>query len=156
MLAEIYFEDLEVGETYRSPGRTITETDNWTCTALSGNYHSLHTDAEFAKTTPFGERVVHGVLGIAIATGLQTRTPLGLWKSAVFLEVRNWKFLKPILIGDTLALTVEIKEKRNTRRPEWGVIVTDRKLENQRGETVQRGESAIMVLKRNGGPKRAS
>lgn len=147
---EIYFEDLEVGQVYTSPGRTVTETDNWLCTALSGNYHSLHTDEEFAKHTPFSQRVVHGVLGLTMATGLQTRTPLGFWKNAVFLEVRNWKFVKPIFIGDTLTLRVEIKGKRDTRRPEWGVIVTERTLYNQRGEMVQQGLSTVMVLKRRG------
>lgn len=147
----IFFDDIEDGAVFYSRGRTITEADNVIFTGLSGNYHSIHTDEEFAKKTQFGQRVVHGLLGLSIATGMQNQTVQGTWKNAIFLELLNWKFLKPIYIGDTLKLEVRIASKRLTRKPQWGVVQTDRALINQRGEKVQSGFSNIMVWTRAGG-----
>ena len=57
-----YFEEFEIGFAAESASRTITETDVMLFAGLSGDYNQLHTDAEFAKGTPFGERVAHGLL----------------------------------------------------------------------------------------------
>ena len=147
----IYFDDIEEGAVFYSRGRTITEADNVIFTGLSGNYHSIHTDEEFAKKTQFGQRVVHGVLGLSVATGMQNQTAQGTWKNAIFLEMESWKFLKPIFIGDTLKLEVRIVSKRQTSKPQWGIVKTDRALINQRGEKVQGGLSSVMVWTRAGG-----
>jgi acyl dehydratase len=69
-----YFEEFAVGQTYTSVGRTITEHDVMTFAGLSGDYNQIHTDAEFAKLTPYGQRIAHGLLGLAIASGLAMRT----------------------------------------------------------------------------------
>jgi len=147
----IYFDDIEEGAVFKSRGRTITEADNVIFTGLSGNYHSIHTDEEFAKKTQFGQRVVHGVLGLSIATGMQNQTVQGTWKNAIFLELESWKFLKPIFIGDTLQLEVHIASKRLTKKPQWGIVQTERSLINQRGDKVQHGLSNVMVWTRAGG-----
>ena len=68
-----FFDDIEIGEEYESPGRTVTETDIVLFAGLSGDYNVLHTDAEFMKTSIFGERIAHGLLGLAIQAGLFTR-----------------------------------------------------------------------------------
>ena len=68
-----YFEDIEVGQEYVSPGRTVTEADIVAFAGLSGDYNVLHTDAEFMWTSIFGERIAHGLLGLAIQSGLGTR-----------------------------------------------------------------------------------
>jgi acyl dehydratase len=65
-----YYEEFEIGDTHVSQGRTITEADVATFAGLSGDYNPLHTDAEFAKTTIFGERIAHGMLTVAMSTGL--------------------------------------------------------------------------------------
>ena len=150
MIDAIYFEDIEEGSVFLSRGRTVTETDNVIFTGLSGNYHSIHTDEEFAKKTQFGQRLVHGVLGLTIATGLQNQTQGGIWKNAIFLELVNWKFLKPIFIGDTVTLETRIVSKRTTSKPQWGIVQTERTLLNQRGEKVQSGLSNVMVWTRKG------
>lgn len=146
----LYFEDIEEGAVFLSRGRTVTEADNVIFTGLSGNYHSIHTDEEFAKKTQFGQRVVHGVLGLSIVTGLQNQTYGGIWKNAIFLELINWKFLKPIFIGDTLTLEIKIASKRTTSKPQWGIVQTERSLFNQRGEKIQTGLSNVMVWTRKG------
>ena len=79
-------------EEYESPGRTVTEADIVIFAGLSGDYNILHTDAEFMKSSTFGERIAHGLLGLAIQSGLFTRAgipyaTLGLGDAA--LEVQG-------------------------------------------------------------------
>ena len=71
-----YFEDLKVGQQLVSSARTVTESDIVTFAGLSGDYNQIHTDAEFSKETPFGQRVAHGLLGLSIASGLIVQTGL--------------------------------------------------------------------------------
>ena len=68
-----FFDEIEVGEESESPGRTVTEADIVLFAGLSGDYNILHTDAEFMKSSIFGERIAHGLLGLAIQSGLFTR-----------------------------------------------------------------------------------
>src|SRR3990172_3130964 len=68
-----YFEEIQVGLEYLSPGRTVTEADIVAFAGLSGDYNVLHTDAEFMRTSIFGERIAHGLLGLAIQSGLGMR-----------------------------------------------------------------------------------
>ena len=97
-----YYDEIEVGEEYESPGRTITETDIVLFAGLSGDYNVLHTDAEFMKTSIFGERIAHGLLGLAIQSGLFSRAT-GAYATLAFVGLR-WKFKAPIKIGDTIRL----------------------------------------------------
>src|SRR5437016_13069402 len=95
-----FFEDIEVGEEYESPGRTVTEADIVIFAGLSGDYNVLHTDAEFMKSSIFGERIAHGLLGLAIQAGLFTRAAQP-YATLAFVGLR-WKFKGPIKIGDTI------------------------------------------------------
>jgi len=70
----LYFEEFSVGMSIVSPGRTITESDIVAFAGLSGDFNQIHTDAEYSQTTPFGQRVAHGLLGLSIASGLAVRT----------------------------------------------------------------------------------
>ncbi|MCJ7657852.1 MAG: hypothetical protein MUO67_01745, partial [Anaerolineales bacterium] len=70
----MFFEEFEVGLKIITPGRTVTEADIVNFAGLSGDFYQLHTDAEYGKTTPFGQRIAHGVLVMSIATGLTART----------------------------------------------------------------------------------
>lgn len=146
-----YFEDLEIGDKVVSPGRTVTEADIVMFAGLSADYMPLHTDAEFSKTSIFGERVAHGLLGLIIASGLFTRTELsaGMRETALaLLGINSWKFLGPIKIGDTVHVEVEVAGKRETSNPERGIIIFKRRLVNQRGEVVQEGEMPMMLRRR--------
>src|SRR2546428_13759357 len=98
-LARRSFDEIQVDEEYASPGRTVTEADIVIFAGLSGDYNVLHTDAEFMKQSIFGERIAHGLLGLAIQAGLFTRaTPP--YATLAFVGLR-WKFKGPIKIGDT-------------------------------------------------------
>ena len=141
-----FFDDIEIGEEYESPGRTVTETDIVLFAGLSGDYNVLHTDAEFMKSSIFGERIAHGLLGLAIQAGLFTRaTPA--YATLAFVGLR-WKFKGPIKIGDTIRLRARVLAKQEVAKPDRGLVIVHRAVVNQRGEVVQEGETDLMVERR--------
>ena len=140
-----YFDDLEVGHSWKSARRTITETDIVQFAGLSGDFNPLHVDEEFAKTTIFGKRIAHGLLGLSISTGLQASEPP--WLVMAFMGL-DWKFAKPIFIGDTVHYVSEIKKTREVSKGDRGIVILERKLVNQNEETVQEGTFTLMIKKR--------
>ena len=141
-----YFEEIEVGEEYVSPGRTVTEADIVIFAGLSGDYNVLHTDAEFMKSSIFGERIAHGLLGLAMQSGLLSRA-MRPYATLAFLGLR-WKFKGPIKIGDTIRVRGKVIGKKETGKPDRGIITLERQVINQRGEIVQEGETEVMVTRR--------
>jgi acyl dehydratase len=150
------FEDIGIGDEYLSPGRTVTEADIVAFAGLSGDYNVLHTDAEFMRTSIFGERIAHGLLGLAISSGLGSRAMPRPFATLAFLGLR-WRFKGPIKIGDTIKVRLKITDKRETSKPDRGIVTIQRTVVNQRGETVQEGDTEIMVERRSvaGTPSRA-
>jgi len=142
-----YYDEIEVGEEYESPGRTITETDIVLFAGLSGDYNVLHTDAELMKTSIFGERIAHGLLGLAIQSGLFSRSTRA-YAALSFTSLR-WKFKAPIKIGDTIRLRARVLAKRETDKPDRGVVTLARTVVNQRGEVVQEGETDVLVERKS-------
>ncbi|HIC93651.1 MAG TPA: dehydratase [Anaerolineae bacterium] len=140
----LYFEEFEVGDEMTSPGRTVTEADVVMFAGLSGDYNQLHTDAEYAKGTAFGERIAHGLLGLAIASGLGSRLGFVEGTALAFLGL-DWKFKKPIKIGDTVHLRARVARKKEMRRLGGGIVVFDMALLNQRGEVTQKGQWTVLV-----------
>jgi acyl dehydratase len=141
-----YFDDIQVGERYESPGRTVTEGDIVLFAGISGDYNVLHTDAEFMKTSIFGERIAHGLLGLAIQAGLFTRATQA-YATLAFVSLR-WKFKGPIKIGDTIRLRATVSAKRETETADRGLVTVERTVLNQRDEVVQEGETDLMVERR--------
>ncbi len=142
-----FFEEIQVGDEYLSPGRTMTEADIVAFAGLSGDYNVLHTDAEFMRSSIFGERIAHGLLGLAIQSGLGMRAMPRPFATIAFLGLR-WRFKGPIKIGDTLKVRIKVAHKRETSKPDRGIVVLQRAIVNQRGEVVQEGETDIMVERR--------
>jgi 3-hydroxybutyryl-CoA dehydratase len=142
----LYFEDYNEGLDIISAGRTVTETDIVQFCQISGDWNQLHCDAEFAKTTPFGQRIAHGLLGLSIGTGLGGSMGFIEGTAIAFLGL-NWKFVKPILIGDTIRLRVKLNKKRPLSA-EAGMVVIDADIINQRDEVTQKGEWTVMVKRR--------
>ena len=132
-----YWDDIEVGEEYESPGRTVTEADIVLFAGLSGDYNVLHTDAEFMKGSIFGERIAHGLLGLSIQSGLLTRA-MAPYATIAFGGLR-WKFKAPIKIGDTIRVRARVVTKKATKT-DRGLVTLERTVVNQRGEVVQQGE----------------
>jgi len=141
-----YFDEIELGEEYESPGRTVTEADIVMFAGLSGDYNVLHTDAELMKQSIFGERIAHGLLGLALQAGLFTRATQA-YATLAFAGLR-WKFKGPIKIGDTIRLRAKVIAKKETGKPDRGLITLERTVLNQRGEVVQEGETDLIVERR--------
>src|ERR1700741_4307441 len=110
-----FFEDIEVGEEYVSPGRTVTEADIVIFAGLSGDYNVLHTDAEFMKQSIFGERIAHGLLCLAMQSGLFSRATQA-YATLAFVGLR-WKFKAPVKIGDTIRLKAKVTGKKDLSEP---------------------------------------
>ena len=142
-----YWEEIDVGEEHLSPGRTVTETDIVNFAGLSGDWNVLHTDAEFMKHSLYGERIAHGLLGLAISAGLSARAWPRPFVTLALTGLR-WRFKGPIRIGDTIKVQVRVKEKREESKPDRGLVVVSRHLLNQRGEVVQEGEMDFLIARR--------
>ena len=143
-----YFEEFETGMTFVSPGRTVTESDIVTFAGLSGDYTQIHTDVEFSKSTPVGQRVAHGLLGLSIASGLAVRTGVLEGTVIAFLEINEWKFIKPVFIGDTVRVSLHVLETKELRRIGGGTVNIELRLLNQNDDTVMKGIWKILVASR--------
>ena len=141
----MYFEEFEVGQTIRSPGRTVTEADVVLFAGLSGDFNTIHTDAEYAATTPFGARVAHGLLGLAIASGLAVRTGIMEGTVLAFREIISWKFSRPVFIGDTIHINIEVEETKAIPRLGGGSLLLAVDVRNQDNETVMKGRWSVLV-----------
>lgn len=143
-----YFEEFEINQVFTSSGRTITESDIVFFAALSGDYNQIHTDVEFSKTTPFGQRIAHGLLVTSIASGLIARSGLLEGTVIAFREINHWKFARPVFIGDTIHVVVEVFEKKALPRLGGGSIGISVEVRNQHQETVMKGKwTALMASK---------
>jgi acyl dehydratase len=129
------YEEWEVGAVYETQGRTITEADVVIFAGLSGDFNPIHTDAEAAKATPFGERIVHGMLTVAISTGMANQTGLMEGTTVALLE-QNIKYKSPVRFGDTVHLRMEVTQKRETSKPDRGIVILAAQMLNQRNEVV--------------------
>jgi 3-hydroxybutyryl-CoA dehydratase len=133
-----YFNDYEVGETWRSKGRTITEADIVNFASLSGDWYPLHTDQEYAKQTPFKQRIAHGMLVLSAVSGLLLFEPGVV---VAFYGIENLRFVKPTFIGDTIhvEMTVTALEDKGNGT---GVVSARQEVKKQTGETV-----AVSIVK---------
>jgi acyl dehydratase len=143
-----YFEEFEVDMTIVSPGRTITESDIVTFAGLSGDYTQIHTDAEFSKATPVGRRVAHGMLGIAVASGLAARTGVLEGTAIALREINEWKFIKPIFIGDTVHVLLKVNEVKGLPRLGGGAVSIEVRVINQNDETLMKGIWKVLMASR--------
>jgi acyl dehydratase len=143
-----YFEEFEVGQKIVTVARTVTETDVVGFAGLSGDYNQIHTDSEYSKTSPFGQRVAHGLLVLSIAMGLAVRTGFIEGTVMAFREIRDWKFVKPVYIGDTVFAELEVVEVKAMRRIGGGLVTIDVAVKNQDDEVVMKGIWAAIVASR--------
>ena len=141
----MYFEEFQIGQRIISAGRTVTESDIVAFAGLSGDYNQMHVDSDYSSKTPFGQRVAHGLLGLSIASGLTVQTGVMEGTVIAFREVNEWKFIKPVLIGDTIHVEVEVLETKSLRRIGGGSVLISLDVKNQQGETVMKGTWTVLV-----------
>lgn len=146
-----YFEEFEVGDTFVTPARTVTETDLVQFAGLSGDFNPIHTDHVYAADSPYGRPVVYGLLILSIVTGLTAR--LGIFDGTIIamLGIDDWRFRGPVFVGDTIHVKMTIADKRETSKPDRGILVRGYEVINQRDEVVQTGAMTLMIRRRPAG-----
>ena len=143
-----YFDDFEIGQEIVTPARTITSTDIVNFACLTGDFNEVHTNFEYCKTTPFGEPIAHGPLvygimgGLQYASGINDGTLLGL------LGIDQWRMLAPVKHGDTIRVVQKVVEKKETSKPDRGVITFLRQCVKQDGSVVQEMKAKLMYKRR--------
>lgn len=150
MLASVkgmYFEEFEVGLEIITAARTITETDIVNFAGLSGDFNFIHTDAEAAKISPFGQRVAHGMLVASIASGLAVQKGFIDGTTLAFREL-TWKFTKPVFIGDTIHVLIKVTELKAMLKLGGGLVTFETRVINQSGELVHKGEWRMLIKSR--------
>ena len=140
-----YFEDYGLNGVRETGGRTITEADIVLHAGQTGDFYPHHMDAEWCKTQPFGRRIAHGTLIFSVAVGMTAGEINPLAFSYGYDRLR---FIKSVFIGDTIHVRVTIKEKRDHKKPDHGIVVEALEVFNQRGATVLACEHLLLVKRR--------
>ena len=143
----LYFEDFQEGAEYATRARTVTEADVVAFAGLSGDFNPLHTDAEFMKSSPFGERIAHGMLVASLATGLNSQMGWFEGTTIALMEITH-RFLAPVRFGDTVRALLKVNEKRETRKQDRGVLIVESTILNQRDEPVIQCRMTAMMKRR--------
>lgn len=139
-----YYSDFDLGEKIFTAQRTVTEADVVNFAGVSGDYNPLHTNEELMKNSPFKTRIAHGVLTLAIATGLINQAGIFEGTTIAVLEMVT-KYTGAVKFGDTIYATLEVEDKKEKRKPEKGIIKFKINVLNQRDEKVLDGTWTIML-----------
>ena len=141
-----YYEDYVVGSQRETSGRTITEADFVIHAGHSGDYFPHHVDAEFARATPFGQRIAHGTMTFTIGIGL---TASQINPVAFTYGYDKLRFPKPVFISDTIRTRITVKDKQeDPKRKELGRVIEACEVLNQRNEVVMYCEHILLVAVR--------
>ena len=142
----MFFEEFAAGQKVRTTSRTVTEADIVNFAGLSGDYNLIHVDAAYAKTTPYGQRIAHGLCVLSIASGLAVQTGIMEGTILAFREIIEWKFVAPVFIGDTVHVDLEVLETKALPRLSGGAITLLLDVRNQDDKTVQKGRWIALML----------
>jgi acyl dehydratase len=143
----LYYEELELETRYvHSPARTVTEAENLLFTTLTGNTQSLHLDAEWARSTEFGERLVNSMYTLSTMVGLSV-AQLTQGTIVANLGFESVRFPAPVRVGDTLTAETRVRSKRlSASRPGQGVVVFEHTATNQHGQVVAVAVRSSLML----------
>jgi acyl dehydratase len=141
------FDQFEEGQTFICQSRTVTEADVVTFAGVSGDFNPLHTDETFAATTPFGKRIAHGMLVIAIATGQANQ--LGIFEGTTkALMEQTIRYVGPVMFGDSIHLELTVAAKKETSKDDRGVLTVDTVVKNQDDKSVIEGQWTLMMARK--------
>ncbi len=152
-LRGLTFDQFNPGDVFESQARTVTEADVVAFAGLSGDFNPLHTDAEFGRATPFGERIAHGMLIAAMATGLANWTGVFEGTTLALME-QIIRYKGAVKFGDTIHLELKVAEKKATSKPDRGVVIFETRVLNQAAQAVIEGQWTMM-MKRAAAPAAA-
>lgn len=145
MLIKQYFEDFEIGNIRITKGRTVTESDIIIHAGQSGDFFPHHMDEEWCKTQPFKKRIAHGTLIFTIGIGLTAEV---INEAAMTYGYERLRFTKPVFIGDTIKTTVTIRDKKDHKKPGYGLVTELVEVHNQYNELVMVCEHILLANKK--------
>lgn len=146
MDSPLFFEDLEIGQTWVSPRRTVTEADVINFATSTGDFNPLHVDYDYASKSHYRQPIAHGLLGLSWVAGLGSYFPNV--NTMAFTAVREWEFVRPLFFGDTVYVETECLSKAVSGR-RTGKVSWRRQLLNQNNEVVQQGVFETLVAIEN-------
>lgn len=141
------FDEFEIDEEIISGARTVTETDVVNFACLSGDFHPEHMNDEYARKGPLGERIAHGLLVMSMATGLLNQTGAFEGTSIAILEVTA-RFMKAVKFGDTIRAIQKIVGKKETNKPDRGVLTSQITVLNQDDQKVLEADLVALLYRR--------
>lgn len=146
----MYLDEFEVGQSWTTPRRTITDAEVSAFAGISGDFNPLHIDELYASQTQFGGRLFHGPGVFAVATGLESTLGIKSETAIAFLGM-TWSMVAPVLVGDTIHVTETVSKVRpSSSKTDRGVVTFDVEVLNQRDEVVQKGEWLVMFKRQEG------
>jgi acyl dehydratase len=145
MIEKKYFEEYQVGSFRETMGRTITETDIVIHAGQTGDFFPHHMDEEWCKTQPFKKRIAHGTLIFSVSVGM-TATVIN--EVAMTYGYERLRFIKPVFIGDTIKVKVTIQNKKDHKKPQYGLITELVETFNQNNELVMLCEHILLSERR--------
>ncbi|OGR96199.1 MAG: hypothetical protein A2V88_02510 [Elusimicrobia bacterium RBG_16_66_12] len=143
MANDLYFEDFTEGRTFQSAARRLDEGTVRAFSEVSGDFNRIHLDEDYARSSPFGGRIAHGLLALSAATGLLHDLEI-LRESVVAFTGLSWKFKAPVFLGDSISLTLKVARRR-AMGGRGGLVFFEAAIVTQDGKTVQEGEWTLMV-----------
>lgn len=141
----LYFEDLQLGDCWTSDEREISGDDVADFAVLTGDHDPLHTDQLVGRDSPFGQPVVHGLLGLGVMAGLSSARPMVA--TLALVSIQDWKFEAPIFFGDVVHVVTTVTELASHGR-RAGRVTWQRQLRNQKNRVVQQGTFVTLVAAR--------
>lgn len=146
------WEDFTVGRAVRTPAVTVTESHVVQFAGLTGDWYPLHTDAEWTRQTPFGQRIAHGPLTFALAVGLMYQSHVYGDAILALLGADKLRATAPVFFGDTIHVIATVVEVRASRDPGRGVVTLRYVVRNQRDEEVMSFLFTLLMRSRNASP----
>lgn len=148
----LFLEDFFVGQVFDTDSRSLSAGDIQAFAELTGDRNPLHTDADFAAASPFGQVIGHGLLGISILVGLFEDAGIFSGTALAFLGIQDWAFLVPIVAGDDLRARMTIDGVRRSKSdPSRGIVTRRYELFNQDETLVQSGITTVLLRARTSG-----
>jgi len=146
------WEESSIGAVYRTLARTVSEADIVNFVNLCGFVEPLFMDMEYvARESVYGRRASPGALTFALSEGLVMQTGLIHGTGMAWLG-GELRIVAPVLVGDTIRVEVEIVDKRETRKPDRGIVTYRHQILNQRGELVLEARVQRMIRRREQAP----
>ncbi|MDN3594853.1 MaoC/PaaZ C-terminal domain-containing protein [Zunongwangia endophytica] len=147
MFIQKYYQEFEIGEERTTIGRTITETDIVMHAGQTGDFFPHHMDKEWCKTQTFKKRIAHGTLIFSVAIGMAANV---INEVAMTYGYERLRFTHPVFIGDTIRVKISISNKKDHKKPQYGIVTEKVEVFNQYDELVMFCEHLLLTEKKEG------